>query len=312
MRNLFIDKTIGILYMDESFAPTEVTLDINSMNVTEDSGEALEYIFTRDGDTNNPLTVNFTVDGSAIFDTDYEVEGAVIDGTTGEVIIAEGESEATVSITPIVDSDIESDETVKLSLAEGDYIFEDSQDEDVMLMGSITNDDPKLNVDWVNQFSGDDYSTDYLAVDEEGNTYVTGSFEGTLTLGDDTLTAEDSLDVFVAKINEDGDVLWAESFGGDDFDRVEDIAVDDDGNTYFTGTFYGTATFGTENLESDQGGEFGDVFVAKLNSDGDVVWAEDFGNTNDDEYASAIDLDSEGNVYITGEFEEEVTFGSTT
>ena len=106
--------------------------------------------------------------------------------------------------------------------------------------------------------------------------------------------------------------MWADSFGGDDFDVVDDIAVDDDGNTYFTGTFYGTATFGDENLESDEVGDFGDVFIAKLYNNGDVIWAKDFGNTNDDEYASAIDLDNEGNVYITGEFEETLEFGSET
>ena len=110
--------------MEEMLMPPGVSLVFDSMNIAEDSGKGFVYTFKRDGDTTNDLTVNFTVSGDATSE-DYDLTGADegFDGSQGTITIAANQSEATITITPIIDSEIESDETIKLSLADGDYII---------------------------------------------------------------------------------------------------------------------------------------------------------------------------------------------
>ncbi|AFY54531.1 Calx-beta domain-containing protein [Rivularia sp. PCC 7116] len=307
---------------------TEITLDIDSMTVVEDRDKTLTYTFSRDENTDSNLTVNFTLDGTAKSDTDFMIEGAEYDGVTGTVIIAAGEQEASVTITPKADAEIESDESIKLTVSNTEeYIVTDdsvklsenaslfradgneldnSSDDSVMKMGVIANDDPKLKVDWAKQFGGSGYGYEFLAVDDAGNTYVTGSFETTVTLGGDTLTPEGSKDLFVAKVKENGEFDWAKGFGGTTGDSSSGIDIDDKGNTYITGEFSGQITFG--DTTPVVAGISSDVFAAKLNSDGNAVWAKDFGNGSSDK-AGSIAVDKEGNAYITGNFLGEVTFG---
>ena len=104
----------------------------------------------------------------------------------------------------------------------------------------------------------------------------------------------ESGDVFVSKLDSNGDVLWAKNFGGNSFDYGSAIDIDDDGNTYITGEFQNQIQFGDTTLE---GGIFSDVFVAKLDSKGDVLWAKDFGNSGSDRVEEIV-VDDEGNSYL--------------
>ena len=292
--------------------PAQVTLTVDSMSVTEDGGKALKYTFTRTSDTINPLIVNFTVAGTATLDTDYtQTDAEEFDATQGKVTIAAGETTATVTITPIADAEIESDETVKFTLAEGNYIIDDNSqmspnvrmasqtDESGMVMGVISNDDVRLNVDWAKNLGGNKS----LSLDDEENIYVAGSFGGTVTVGNKTLISKDNSDIFVAKFDRDGNVSWAEGFAGKDYARANDIAVDDSGNTYITGSFSDKITFGNITLDGNRI----DLFAAKFDSNGNVVWAKNFGATDFD-YGYGIDVDNNGNTYITGKFGNQVLF----
>lgn len=289
----------------------QVSLSVDSMSVTEDSGENLIYNFTRDGDTTNSLLVNFTVSGSATLDTDYNQTGAEeFDTAQGKVTIAAGQTTATVTITPIADNEIESDETVELTLTQGNYIID--ADTSGMAKSAIANDDVKLNVDWAKQFGGRGNGYRYLDVDGDGNTYVTGRFGDTVTFGDDTLTSEDNGNIFVTKFDKDGNPEWAKNFGGTS-GSIKDIVVDDAGNTYLSGDFRDTGTFGDTILE---GGESGSIFVSKLDDQGEHIWAKKFSNNNTSIFggnnASGIDIDDKGNTYITGYFRDTITFSNTT
>ena len=94
--------------------------------------------------------------------------------------------------------------------------------------------------------------TDYgngIAVDGAGNSYVTGAFYDSATFGpgeanETTLTSAGSLDIFVAKYDAAGDLVWAKRAGGASFISGFGIAVDGAGNSYVTGDFDGSATFG--------------------------------------------------------------------
>jgi hypothetical protein len=147
-----------------------------------------------------------------------------------------------------------------------------------------------------------------IAVDNNGDTYIAGLFVGTVTFGNITLASQGNFDVFIAKLDSNGDWLWAVSAGGTDYEWEWDIALDANGNIYVIGHFKGTAQFGNTTLTT-QGDS--DVFVAKLNTDGDWLWAVSAGGTNED-CAVRIAVDTVQNVYITGYFWGTATFGYTT
>ncbi len=155
-----------------------------------------------------------------------------------------------------------------------------------------------------------------IATDAQGNVYITGSFQGTVDFdpGDDTLsfTSKGSFDVFVQKLNTNGDLIWAKQMGGGNFDRGNAVTTDKKGNVYVTGNFTLTVDFdpdsGTTELTAV---DRADAFVQKLDSNGALVWVKQIaGSANDIAYSTAID--NQGNVYTTGYFQNsaEFNFGS--
>ena len=153
--------------------------------------------------------------------------------------------------------------------------------------------------------SSSDYGSEIIT-DATGNTFVTGSFNGTATFGNYSLTSDGGCDVFVAKIDANGIWQWATKAGGNDNNAGGGITIDAAGNTFVTGRFIGTATFGNYSLTSDGGG---DVFVAKMDANGNWQWATKAGGSNNDR-GYGITIDAAGNTYVTGYFEETATFGS--
>jgi len=147
-----------------------------------------------------------------------------------------------------------------------------------------------------------------IAVDEEGNSYVTGHFMWSATFGLTQLTSQGSADVFVAMLDTNGVWGWAVSGGGSQPDYVCDITVGDDGDLYLTGDFEGSATFGADTLIS-----LGnvDVFIAKLDTAGNWMWARSGGSLSI-ERGYDIAVDSNNNVYVTGVFLASISFGTTT
>ncbi len=161
---------------------------------------------------------------------------------------------------------------------------------------------------WVVSAGGVSYDCGYdISTDSAGNSYVTGRFSGTVTFGNTTLTTSGRRKhVFVAKLDSVGKFVWAVSAGGLAYHVGYSIAVDSLGNSYVTGSFVGTATFGDTPLVSSEG--LLNSFVAKLDSSGKFVWVVPAGAGS----ASGISMDSSGNSYVTGDFKGTATFGSTT
>jgi len=102
--------------------------------------------------------------------------------------------------------------------------------------------------------------------------------------------------------------VWAKGLCGTAADESNSIAVDSSGNVYTTGFFNGIADFdpgaGEANLTSAGGN---DSFISKLDSSGNIVWAERLGGTSSD-LGYSIAVDSSGNVYTTGNFQGTVDF----
>ncbi|MCK4360004.1 MAG: SBBP repeat-containing protein [Candidatus Cloacimonetes bacterium] len=147
-----------------------------------------------------------------------------------------------------------------------------------------------------------------ITIDAAGNSYVTGTFRETATFGSYSLTSSGYLDIFVAKMDEDGNWLWATRAGGGswDWDCGCGITIDDAGNSYVTGGFNGTASFGSFSITS--GGD-DDIFVAKMDANGNWQWATRAGGTYID-FGYGITIDNAGNSYVTGTFAYTASFGS--
>jgi len=144
-----------------------------------------------------------------------------------------------------------------------------------------------------------------IAVDSANNAYVTGPFNSqTATFGNITLTNSTSYDenFFVVKYDTDGNVVWAKAFGGVGSADSTGIAIDAIGNLYVTGTFYSTnITFGSVVL-TNLGLSSYDIFLAKLDNTGNVLWAQSAGGGDDSDFARSLGLDPAGNVLLGGTF----------
>ena len=99
-----------------------------------------------------------------------------------------------------------------------------------------------------------------VALDASGNIFVTGSFMGTTDFGGITLITTGFNDIFVAKYDPNGNLLWVRGFGGPSFEFGNTVAVDGAGNVVVVGSFRGSVDFGGGLLAS-AGGD--DIFVAK-------------------------------------------------
>ncbi|HLG35523.1 MAG TPA: SBBP repeat-containing protein [Bacteroidia bacterium] len=159
--------------------------------------------------------------------------------------------------------------------------------------------------------NGGGNSGDYgnsIAVDSAGNSYVTGWFQNNATFGTFTLTSPGGYDIFIVKYDNNGQALWAVRAGGIGTDIGYGIDLDANGNIYVAGTFSGSAAFGSINVTSLNSSP--DIFVARYDTSGNVLWVQQAGSTSDDQ-AQAIAVDKiNSKIYVTGYFKGTAAFGS--
>lgn len=169
------------------------------------------------------------------------------------------------------------------------------------------------NYVWAKRMGGASYDAGYsIALDASGNVYTTGFFQGTGDFDPGTnvysLVSNGFTDIFVSKLDAAGNFVWAKNMGGASAENGYALALDASGNVYITGYFEGTSDFdpgaGTLNLVS--GGDY-DIFIAKLNASGNLVWAKNVSGSGND-HGQSISVDASDNVYITGDFQETADF----
>jgi hypothetical protein len=149
-----------------------------------------------------------------------------------------------------------------------------------------------------------------LAADRSDNVYFVGNFSGTAAFGTTNLIAEGRVDLFLAKVDASGQVLWVVQARSTEYAFPSSLALDSTGNVYLAGEFYGILDCGTTNLNS---GYFTwrDAFLLKYDSDGRCQWAWQ-GNSGDSSltYCSAVVVDSNDDAIFSGHYRPFIDFGN--
>lgn len=169
-------------------------------------------------------------------------------------------------------------------------------------------------LDWVKTTSGSNDQRIYgTAIDFGDNVISTGEFWGTTDFDPNAgvlnIASQASADIFVQKYDDNGSLLWVRTFGAGGPDIGKAVDVDPMGNIYVTGSFRGTVDFdpGPGLVELTSGG-YSDIFVLKLNANGDLIWARNFQSFLDFSEGNDIEVDDAGNVYTTGKMRGNVDF----
>lgn len=151
-----------------------------------------------------------------------------------------------------------------------------------------------------------------VALDSEGNIYVSGHFDEFINLGGADLVHLGSGDVFVASYTATGEHRWSRSGGGPSWDSPNAIAFDESvapPRVHVAGSFQGTATFDDSTTLTSQNGS-SDIFIVSFDAgDGSHIGSRSWGGPGRDE-AKGLTADSTGSIYVTGLFSgERIDFG---
>ncbi|MGB1316748.1 MAG: hypothetical protein ACPG5W_01010, partial [Flavobacteriales bacterium] len=182
--------------------------------------------------------------------------------------------------------------------------------------GFVAKTDLEGNISWAKQFGGTGSDAAYAnALDASGNIFVAGYYTGTMTIDGTALSSNsNSQDVFLAKLDPAGDLLWIRNFGGADHDFVYDLAVDQNGNAVITGQFKGTITVGTNVYNSiidpEENEPSYDLFVVKYDSNGAVLWSK-HGQAIYEDRGTGLAINSNNEIALIGQFSDTLTLSNT-
>jgi hypothetical protein len=151
-------------------------------------------------------------------------------------------------------------------------------------------------------------------VDAAGNVYITGVFFGTVDFDPGPAVCSVTpvpygCNAYVAKYDALGNFLWVKNIAIAASYGNNSIAMDISGNIYITGFYSGTTDFnpgpGVFSVTSSAGSA--DMYLVKLDGNGNFIWANTMGSTTDDR-GNEVVTDPAGNVYVAGNFTGTVDF----
>lgn len=150
-----------------------------------------------------------------------------------------------------------------------------------------------------------------IALDQQGNIYVLGSFGGIdFTYAGSTFTSQGATDLLLVKYAPSGTPLWARKAASTGQDDPGALTIDPDGNAIISGQWQGsTLTVGS--FTTSNAGALDNVY-AKYDPDGTLLWATSIGGTGAD-FCSGLATDAQGNIYSAGSFNSTtLSIGGTT
>lgn len=164
-------------------------------------------------------------------------------------------------------------------------------------------------LEWISQAGNDGIMrSTSIAIDSNEDIIISGKFKGEASFSGETIqTNTADHDIFVAKLNNTGDFLWAKKIGGVFEEEFVSIAVDENRNIYMTGYFLGVMS-SEEGWEIQTTGINLNAYLIQLNPNGLVNWGFSIGGTNDD-YGIDISV-ADDRIVVTGYFQNETNWGN--
>lgn len=175
------------------------------------------------------------------------------------------------------------------------------------------------NVIWAKSIETVDSTTLFcnnISIDGHNHLYVAGNSYGRgINAGGVISPGVGRYNVFAAKYDTAGNIIWIRSGGGDFNEVPKDIVADEAGNVYMTGLYYGDSiSFGPYTFHSSnhtQSFQYSDFFLVKFDSSGTVVKARTAGEVNNLNAGYSLAADAANHIYLTGGFAHTFTFDST-
>lgn len=139
--------------------------------------------------------------------------------------------------------------------------------------------------------------------------YITGDYFGSAYFSGNSIYALGSSDIFLAKYDMLGNLLWLRSHGGNNLDVATKVDCDLQGRVFVAGHYQMTTVFGSHSATSRG---YNDVFLARFNgADGNVQWLRSMGGTNL-ETCQGLAVTWDGTAYVTGMFDSRIISGQDT
>jgi hypothetical protein len=166
---------------------------------------------------------------------------------------------------------------------------------------------------WAKQIGGTGYDVfNSIATNNSGDVFLTGFYSNTVDFDPGpavfTATSNGGSDIFLCKLDANGNFGWSKTFGGIDNDLAGGITIDANSNLYVSGEFKNTLDIdpGPANYPVTSVGN-SDIFISKFNASGTQIWSKQFGGSYID-YSPKLCLDISGNLYCSGLFLDKVDF----
>lgn len=173
--------------------------------------------------------------------------------------------------------------------------------------------DPDGNLRWVRSAGSDGADEAYgVAVDTEGNVYVTGIISGNATFDNLSASGASAGSGFVARYDADGTIEWVQEIGGTNI--AESISINGEDEIFVAGSFYSTLSSGTTSLSSAGSA---DMFVLELTTAGITSSGWRYGGTGEDGVSAfgkslRVIAAADGGFYLGGSYSEQLDLGITT
>jgi hypothetical protein len=161
---------------------------------------------------------------------------------------------------------------------------------------------------WLKNFGGTDFDgSSSVTVDKNNNIYLCGNFKKTCVFDNQTLESTDYMDNFVVKFDESGNKLWLKHIETDTKGKKAFLACDDD-NLYYAGSFFNDIKIDDTTVKAISNS---DIFIAKFDLQGNFEQIVTAGGFNP-EQINDIKCGINGEIFITGSFEDEIVFPDIT
>jgi len=166
---------------------------------------------------------------------------------------------------------------------------------------------------WIKRFGGSqsDRAVD-LALDQNNNIYITGDFYGQVDFDSYSITsASNSKDIFLLKLDNNGNVLWVRKEGGNDSENAYGLTIDSQDNVILTGQFSGTSSIAGQTFVStiDPISNLStyDLFLSKYDTNGTPLWVK-VGQGIYENRGLAVAVDNLDNIFLVGQFSDTMQF----